>query len=210
VIYEDVSNVDHASRRNLLFSAFTGRHEVETSGKSTDIHAMLATTYGIERRGKTSIDTRKASKDLGVSQRTIQRWLKEENKPKLDNLKKIQTKSRQAASTKRGRQTALKASPKNVHFKKYGAHLTVKGVQGPPPGSGGKAYTRDRLSQLELDPDTFSALMDAFEQGGEKSAVAYLEGIYNDKYVADWSFGTIRELTFNDLSTRGSRDPRSL
>src|SRR5664279_1619399 len=87
--------------RSLLFASLTGR-EGDVSGQPTgDVPAMLTAAYGPGPRG--GVHTRAAAADLGVSQRTVQRWVAGEghqrNRPAPEHLRTLARKARQAATT---------------------------------------------------------------------------------------------------------------
>ncbi|MFK4298193.1 hypothetical protein ABH924_003354, partial [Arthrobacter sp. GAS37] len=79
-----------AGARKALFGFFTGR-EGDVSGKpagegvehgvdiSGDLHNQLIAAYGTNRRG--GVDTAKAAKSLGVTQRAVNYWLSGKYRP---------------------------------------------------------------------------------------------------------------------------------
>ena len=64
--------------RGKLFTALTGR-DADVSGQAGgDLRGMLMAVGGASRRTKSGIDLTKAAKSLGVSRRTVERWVKTE------------------------------------------------------------------------------------------------------------------------------------
>ena len=64
--------------RGKLFSAITGR-DADVSGQpGGDLRGMLMAVGGASRRTQSGIDLTKAAKSLGVSRRTVERWVKTE------------------------------------------------------------------------------------------------------------------------------------
>lgn len=186
-----------ASLRSALFAALTGR-EGDVSGQPTgDVRSMLAAAYGPGPRG--GINTRAAGHDLGVSQRTVQRWVAGEghqrNRPSSTHLQTLAGKARQAATTRRGRRAALTGA-RSSPATRYGAKLSIRGVQGPT--AAGREYRRPRQIMLQLDPDAVNDMLDAYEARGDKGLVGWLETYSSDTYVDGWGFDSIEHLDLDD------------
>jgi hypothetical protein len=189
----------------MVFSAVTGRPG-DVSGTG-DVRDMLLAAFGVGPRG--GVNTRAAAAGLGVSQRTVQRWLapegRQRNQPRADHLKDLGKRARQAATTKKGRRTALTPARKDA-MSRYGAKVLVRGEQGPRRA--GRDYSRDRWTDLVLDPADVAAMRAAYEAGGDKGFVAWMENHYDAEYVGGWTFSTIRELHITD--PRSQLDPRRM
>lgn len=178
----------HTQIRSTLFTGMTGRKDADVSGKGdpASLKGALLAAYGPGKR--TEIDTRAAAQDLGVSIRTVQRWLAPEGKqrisaPKPETMGKIATRARQAATTQAGRRSAVgsfRTSSAGSGLLKRGGYINIDGVQGP------SSYERDRAITLELTPEQADALLTAYEQGGDKAALSIINGHANN-YVAGWS-----------------------
>lgn len=196
---------EDAAQRQALFEALTGNAGANVTGTSNDVAGMLRTVYGTTRHGQATVDTREAARRLGVSQRTVQRWIKNENQPSPDHLKALRTRSRQASTTKRGRARALKRALASAPRPQAGVRVEVAGFQGP------KDYGRDRLSRQKLNPEEYQELLDAYAAGGDQGALTYLQGIYDEKYVDNWQFGSISSFRVDGLGSSTLRDdPRAL
>lgn len=201
-------------RRGVLFSGLFGKQlggGVDVSGKGNDIVSMLRTAYGPGPRGN-AVDTRSAAKELGVSQRTVQRWIAAKDhqhaKPKPSHLKAIRKASRQAATTKKGRQRHIakaRSSPQARKIDQLGGQLTVKAKSGVV--SGGKAYVRDRLPvKFKVPPRDIDAMWSAYEQGGEKGFSQWLTSWADSNYVDGFEFEKISNISLEPLE-KGAIDP---
>ena len=132
--------------RGKLFAALTGR-QVDVSGTAgADLRGQLMAVGGPSGRTKSGIDLTKAAKGLGVSRRTVERWVKTEQtgdgqRPSPGHAKKLATKARQAATTKAGRKAALAGSTVRQAVASRGARLSITGLQGPR--AAGRDYMRN-------------------------------------------------------------------
>lgn len=180
--------------RGKLFTALTGR-DADVSGQTGgDLRGMLMAVGGASRRTKSGIDLTKAAKSLGVSRRTVERWVKTEQtgagqRPSAQHAKSLATKARQAATTKAGRRAALAGSSMRQAIASRGARLAITGLQGPH--AAGRDYMRNRTTQLELDPADAEAMMDAWENGGEKGFMTWATGHWGNEYLDDWKFDAV-------------------
>jgi hypothetical protein len=171
-----------------LFQGLTGRQGTPTGGSVRD---MIVAAFGTTKRG--GPNTRAAAEQLGVSQRSVQRWLagenrQQRNKPRADHLSTLRTKARQSATTKKGRKAALDSSRSRFSNRKS-ARLTTHGMQGPE--GGGKGYARQRAVTIELSGDDIDAMFDAYEQRGDAGVTEWLERHHSDHYVPGWTFENI-------------------
>ena len=184
-------------RRGLFFNAFTGRGGDVTGEGSGNIREKLQAAFGTNRRG--GVDTKTAAQKLGVSQRTVQRWIttsgKETNRPSSKHLKTINQKSRQAATTKRGRRAIVNGLKSGS---KHGKFVSIGAMQGPRKA--GTEYFRDRDVTLPgpLSPDDTNMLLDAWAEGGDDAAMEQLRDLYGDRYLEDWDFGEIYDINLSD------------
>lgn len=175
--------------RNSIFNALTGRGgDVTASGSITD---KLVAAFGAGKRGA-AVDAQAAAKALGVTPRTVQRWVKGEIRaPKADHLKAITKAARQAASTQAGRRAALAAS-EGDRASKRGATLRIKGRQGPLD------YERHgRLVTLDLTPEQVRAMRAAYANSGDKGLLEWTSTELDQSYVADWNILAIDEMKFD-------------
>lgn len=197
------------TRRTALFRALTGNTHADV-GSGKDTAGMLRTVYGTTRRGEFTVDTREAAQRLGVSQRTVQRWLKSTHAPRPDHLKDLQTRSRQAVTTKRGRARAIRRATTgiNARARQKGASIRIAGYQGPYGGSkagqGQKDTTdtaRQRVTTRNLNPEEYEELLNAYQEGGDTAAAQYLESVWSTKYIDGWTFHTIDDLRLAEYNS---------
>lgn len=196
-MFEEPKAPSPTERRGSFFSALTGRKDAEVSGKSDNTMGMLRTLFS-KSDGK--INTRQAAKDLGVSQRTIQRWVKGTQHPKTDNLARLNTKSRQAATTKAGRRKAV-AQAHNGKFSQKGAKITIRGHQGVPgSNANGDKYARYRAATLKMTPDEMQDLMHAYAETGDAGVHDFLQQHYSNNYGAgEWNMDFINKIDISDI-----------
>lgn len=191
------------TQRSVLFGALTGHGKAAVSGTSNDVRSMLATVYGSSRNAN-GVDTKEAARRLGVRQRTVQRWIRGDNAPSEEHLKALRTRSRQAATTKRGRARAIKRAIAGQRITPGGVRVKVAGTQGP------SGYLRDRGIQQKLTPEEYQGLLEVYSQGGDNAALDYLQNVLSDKYVDDWRFGNVNGFQVNGVGPNDQADdPRA-
>lgn len=183
--------------RGKLFTAFTGRG-ADVSGKTGgDVKGMLLAVGGSSARTRSGIDLTKAAERLGLSRRTLERWVKtadtgQGQRPSPQHAKTLATKARQAATTKAGRKAAMAGSTLRRSIASRGARVEITGDQGPH--AAGRDYMRYRTTMLELDPQDAEAMMDAWENGGEKGFMSWASNHWDQDYLADWRFGDVDDV----------------
>lgn len=181
-----------ADLRGMLFTALTGR-QADVSGKPDgDLRGMLRAVGGASTRTKSGINLTAAAGRLGVSRRTVERWVKAADtgagqRPSPSHAKSLATKARQAATTKAGRKAALAGSKLRQSVTSRGARISITGEQGPHT----KDYMRNRTTQLDLDPDDAAAMIEAWENGGDKGFMSWASNHWGQDYLDDWQFGEL-------------------
>ncbi|MDN5666872.1 MAG: helix-turn-helix domain-containing protein [Renibacterium salmoninarum] len=182
--------------RNEFFKFFTGRDGDVSGSPEADLHRSMVAAFGTNRRG--GVNTAAAAKSLGVSQRAVNYWLKGTYKPNQEHLKKITTKSRQAATTKRGRQRLTSEIRVQIAKAKTTPHLYVAGEQGPRNGD--VSYLRHRITNLwqNLTPDMVEDFIETWEKGGDAAATEWLNTAYSAGYLEDWGFASIESISLQD------------
>lgn len=179
-----------------VFTALTGR-EADVSGQDGgDLRGKLLAVGGASSRTKSGIDLSRAAKRLGVSRRTVERWVKtseqgEGQRPSKAHAKALRDKSRQAASTKRGRAQESEAIRKKFS---RGTKLNVTANQGPHSSD----YMRHRTVSENLSPEQTEAMINAWEEGGEAGFHQWAQAHLDDKYVDDWKIGQVENIWFGD------------
>jgi hypothetical protein len=189
--------------RQTLFGALTGRAGEVTGRPDGDLRGMLQAAFG-EGRRPGGVNTRAAAESLGVTQRTVQRWLagagRQRHRANPEHLRAIAARARQAATTQRGRRAALGAVRQGP-LPRHGARLTIRGEQGP--SRAGRDYRRFRKVDLMLSPEDVDAALSAYERGGDRGFVTWLEGHADQEYVNDWGFDRIENLEMRDPNDTG-------
>lgn len=191
-----------------LFAALTGREAPAGEGR---IAAALRTAYG--ERGDGRPDTTVAARRLGVSTRTVRRWLQQEREgltPASTNVTRLEVAARRARTTRRGRAAALRArraadapaptaAPRSrgrgaptPALPKVKA-VSVTGSQGPV-GAGNNSYKRYRTIRLSLSDSDNQAMLDAYERGGDAGFAQWLTD-RSQGYVSGWQFDDVSDLT---------------
>lgn len=191
-----------AGLRNTVFGALTGISGDVSGDRGGNLRDMLMAIGG-PARTKSGINLTEVAKELGVTRRTVERWVttdgSERGKPKAVTLVAVATKSRQAATTQRGRAKALGrmrggtgAGSGGAAISTYGAKLTVRAHQGVV--AGGREYLRDRTISMALDPEAVEAMQAAYAQGGDKAFLAWAENHADMTYAAGWGIDRIDSL----------------
>lgn len=177
--------------QSKFFSTITGRRDANVSGTGGDVRGMLLAAFGPSRRNADRPNTAAAAKSLGVSQRTVQRWLagtgRERQRPKTDTMAKIAKRARQASTTKAGRSRALRQTFGTKL--PQGLRMSVYAMQGP----GDPGYDRLRTVPFDMDdPNLSKAFLNAWVDGGDQGALQWLAKNSADTYQMDeWHFGAV-------------------
>lgn len=195
---------DPGRRQTIFQGLFGGRGvELDVSGKGSNIMSMLRTAFGEGKQGR-PVDTKAAAAGLGVSQRTVQRWIAGDGKqriksPRSDHLVALRKASRQAATTRKGRKRMIdeaRRSRRHAQGQTKGIRLTVRGTSGF--ADGGQHYLRYRSVPLKLTPDQVDAMWSAYERGGDKEFSNWLTGRSQD-YLSGWEYEHIDSIEFSSL-----------
>ena len=72
----------------------------------------------------------------------------------------------------------------------------MTGQQGPLRS--GTAYRRRRKITLDLTPEATEEMLTAYEDGGDKGYMAWLEGYASENYLDDWGFDSITDVAVDD------------
>jgi hypothetical protein len=161
--------------RGLLFTALSGRTGADI-GESPrrSLRGQLLAAFGASPRDPDRPNTRSVATGLGVSVRTVNRWLarpdQQHTVPRTETLDRIHKAAQDAARTKPGR-TAAVGDARNGPLGKRGMSITIKANQGPSEGDG---YSRSRKTVWNLSPDAAQGLFDAYTSQGENGALNYL------------------------------------
>ena len=188
--------------RGVLFSGLTGRGGDVSGRTDADVREMLLAIGG-PANTRSGINLTAVAAELGVSRRTAERWVTTAGQRiqlRGATLARVVARSRQAATTKAGRRKAMagvRAGPRA----RYGAKLSVTGQQGPLRA--GTAYRRRRKIELVLDPQAAAEMMAAYEDGGDKGYMAWLESYASENYLDDWGFDSLDRIEVADPRESG-------
>lgn len=170
-----------------VYAGMSGRKGADTTGRpDTNLKDALLAAYGPGPKGG-RVNIAAAAKGLNVSPSTIKRWMNNKATPKPENLNALLTQARKAASTKKGRSSAaadIKASPAGAKMAKYGAKMTVRGIQGR------EGYERDRTVTWDLPPELADEALQSWENGGDIGLADFMgEYADSDLYgnLDDWN-----------------------
>ncbi|WP_270367018.1 helix-turn-helix domain-containing protein [Microbacterium algeriense] len=216
---------DALKQRNTLFQAISwlgsesdpstpGTGGAEASDVAKHLRTLYSTTRTITTPGGvkktvTSISKADAAKALGVSVRTVQRWLKGDHNPKKTTMDAIRKKARQAITTKRGRQQMVRRARANQSIPGSWVKVAVSGRQGPLDASD-PHYARDRTIQQKITPEEYENFRNAWAMGGDVAAREYLESVLSARYLPDWKIGHISSMNVNGVDAGDDRsDPRA-
>lgn len=178
-----------------IFQALSGRHPAtgDPDPERGALTSSLIAAYGTSKRDPSRPNVKAAAKGLGVSERTVQRWITtkgtQQYRPRIATLTKLKTKARQAETTKRGRARAIKQM-RAAHPR--GIRVTLAADQGVSAD-----YARHRTVTFDLDNPTMSqAFFDAYENGGDAGALSYLTKTSDESYgVSSWWIGSIDHIS---------------
>lgn len=185
-----------ADLRSTIFSALTGR-QVDVSGRAGgDLRGMLMAVGGPSSKTRSGIDLTNAARTLGVSRRTVERWVQTAQtgagqRPSRTHATSLARQARRAATTRAGRRAAL-ASTTVRQITSRGARLTITAIQGPH--AAGRDYMRNRTTQLELDPTAAEAMLTAWENGGDRGFMSWAAGHWDQEYLPDWRFESVGDI----------------
>lgn len=179
--------------RGTVFQALSGQTGADVSGATTgDLLGQIRAIGGSSARTRSGIDLTRAATRLGVSRRTVERWVANATtgggrRPSAASAKTIASRARSAATSQRGRRDAVRAAREQAAQR--GARISISGKQGPTRA--GKGYSRNRTTIQELSPDEAAALFEAYERGGEQGFLDWATNYWDTNYLEDWGFESV-------------------
>lgn len=195
--------LDAPARRAAIFEGLTGttNHSLDRTAP-TDVQSMLMARFAHTYRGEQRVNTRDAAKFLGVSQRTVQRYMKQGRMPAGDAHRRLALHVRQQTTRKAGRRSTAEAARARAaeHLeKKGGVRLTVHGWQGPPPSSR-EDLRRSRNAYHDVDASQFDAMLDAYVDGGEEGMQSWMQDTLGGEggYLPDWTISSIDRFSIGE------------
>lgn len=173
-----------------IFTALTGRAD-STASNANRIATMLLAVGGTSTRTKSGINLTAAANALGVSRRTVERWVSGTQAPSPKHSEAL---DKAAAPDERrqglARRQGLRGSPAAARMLGAPSTLRISAQQGPSE----KAYMRNRSVSVLLDPQDSAGMLAAWEQDGEAGFRAWATGFFSENYVHDWQFGDIDDV----------------
>lgn len=157
------------SQRRTLWEA------ISRTKTPTDVPAgeRLADLYGLTDRGRPN--THAAADDLGVSQRTVQRWIQSGHLPQNLTGQQVSRQHQDWQNSAAGREGKM-SSRREARLRSKGTTIEYLGMV---------EISRDRRKRkvsAQLDGDQVSAIIDALKAGDDASAHSALEDAFGDLF----------------------------
>lgn len=180
-----------ARQMKAMFEGLTGQKIPDYTAEHPDTRAMLKFLFP-GKSDRYPIATGLAAKKLGVSQSTVQRWIRGAQNPRATITKEITKRVRQTVTTQRGRSQLAKRVQANLPTKQR--TIRINALQGPSDDPTDKKYVTERYANLAMSPSDQQQLYDAWVKGGDAGATDYLTSLYSDpsRYVDGWQFHGIK------------------
>lgn len=182
--------------RDKIFAFVTGRSGAEAT-HTGDVRSSLIAAFGSSKRDSERPDTAAAAKALGVSQRSVQRWLGGGG-IRPTHAKALQRQARQAMTTKRGRARAMAASRAAGTAAKPRNRTAIKvgGRQGVT--SGLEHNYRPRECAVGVTDADVAAMQNAWVDGGEHGAMAWMQSHFDEHYTDQWHIRSVEDVEWGD------------
>lgn len=176
------------------FALFTGRSGDVSGSPGAGLLGQLMAIGGPSARTTSGIDLTRAATSLGVSRRTVERWVATTRtgtgqRPSPRHAAALAQRSRAMATTRPGRTSAMAGTGRTASLAR-GAKLTVSAVQGPRSVE----YMRPRTVSVILDPDQAGAMADAWRTGGQRGLMRWTVSHFREEYTDGWRFGDVDSL----------------
>lgn len=178
--------------RERAFTFITGRDG--RGAADGDRAAQMIAAFGPSQRDPARPDVRAAAANLGVSPRSVQRWLAGGGM-RPQHAQDLQRKARQAMTTKRGRARTAKAAGMSTPPPGKNA-IRVAGVQGVKSGRDGNYRVRE--TAVQLDAADLERLHELWVEHGEAGVEAFFHSHWDAHYVAGWHFRSIDDITWDN------------
>lgn len=148
---------------------------------------MVSDLYGTTRRGKP--DTRAAAADLGVSQRTVQRWIQRglPRKSRSGGSEQLANRHQGWKASPEGRKASL-SSRREARLRNKGTTIQFLGVI---TISGDR---RRRSTSVPLNGDQTGLILDPLLAGDDAAAHRALEDAFGDRFGGSVSLSDIDSL----------------
>jgi len=191
---------DQGPVRQAVFTALSGQAG-DVSGKvDGPLLDMLRSVGGQSKRTQSGIDLTAAAAKLGLSRRSVERWVRSDLKPSADHAMLLAKKSKQAATTQAGRREAT-AERRVAATAARRVRVSITGMQGPNipakfrnQDHRDRGYIRLRTTQMVLTPEDAQAMYDAYERAGHKGFMDWAQQHWGANYLEDWSFLEVKDV----------------
>lgn len=163
---------------DALYGAFTRGKDVPT-----DVGELVSALGG----------TRAAAAQLGVAQRTVQRWMTTTGAQRRKAPASSVAAMRTAVRTSPAQRAAAVGSRRAARLRSTGAKVRARATAGVV--SGGRAYMRPRqIDRVELTGAQLGPALDAFLDGDDARAAQLFTDAMGDAYVSGWEFEDVSTL----------------
>jgi hypothetical protein len=159
----------------------------KTPEKAPAPESMVRDLYGVTRRG--TPDTKTAAEQLGVSQRTVQRWLKQglPRRPRSTGPDRLRQAHRAWKASPAGRRAAL--SPRReARLRNKGTSMVFYGTVRV------SADQRRRGTTVTIGGQRMGQILDATLAGNDQLALARLEDAFGDAFGGSVTLVDIEQL----------------
>ena len=187
-------NVDSSAFREQAFTFITGR--TASGALSGNRAAQLMAAFGPSSRDPSRPDVAAAARGLGVSPRSVQRWLAGAGISR-QHATQLSTRARQAMTTKRGRARAARAAGLNTAPRGRNA-INVNGVAGVVSSSDHNYRQRD--SRVGIRPEDLERMQELWVEHGANGVAAFLHDHFDRHYVEDWHFQSIDQISWTQTA----------
>lgn len=173
---------EDAADDNVLWAAF-GR---DAAREPDDVRTLLTDLYGANRRG--GVNAKSAAADLGVSERTVQRWVQTDRLPDNTNGKRARSDWHRSVEVRAGKMNSRRES----RLRSKGTTVRFTGTL---------TISRDKRRRTDLPiiltGEQAGDILDALLAGNDEDARLALEDAFGDALGGDV------ELAIEALATKG-------
>lgn len=147
--------------------------------------SMVQDLFGVTARG--TPDTRAAAQQLGVSQRTVQRWVKQGMPRRSSAADGLGERHRAWRDSAAGRRARL-STRREARLRNKGTQMVFYGKIRV------SSDERRRATTLTIGPERMAQILDAALAGNDQDALARLEDAFGDAFGGSVSLVDIEQL----------------
>lgn len=171
------------SPQNPLWRALSRHKDVPAN-----VRDQVGQVYGVDSRGRPN--TRAAAEALGVSQRTVQRWIRADHAPANSHGQELQRRHTDWQTSPAARSSQIAAGRLN-RLRSQGTTLRIAGTFQI------SSDKRARTLAIEMTGEQMSKILDAALQGDDRAAHQELEDALGDNYFG----GNVAITHISDMDT---------